>query len=251
MLENLKNELKPYYDQLNHHHVYDCLDNFDSIKKFMEIHIYSVWDFMNLLKYLQNKLTCVDLPWVPYRSPKLSRLINEIVLEEESDNIDGEITSHFMYYYRAIDSIGGDADHIETFMNDLNLGVAYDAIIQKPYIPLVARSFMEVTHQFTKQTLLDVAAAFTFGRETLVPTLFEPIKSKLSDANSRSLSQFISYLERHIQLDGEEHSKLAFEMVSLLAQKESDWAQIKQSAIQALNARIIFWDGIADEIKNH
>ena len=82
----------------------------------------------------------------------------------------------------------------------------------------------------------------------LIPTLFDPIKDQLNQSEHTALSTFIAYLERHIELDGEQHSKLAFEMVEILAQSESDWHEIKTSAITALQARKQFWDGIAQQL---
>ena len=52
--------------------------------------------------------------------------------------------------------------------------------------------------------------------------------------------QFASYLERHIQLDGEQHSNLALDMVEQLVQSESDWDLVEESAISALKAASSF-----------
>ena len=54
----------------------------------MQIHAFAVWDFMSLLK-LYKKNSLVNVPWLPVNT-KAARLINQIVVDEESDlNVDG------------------------------------------------------------------------------------------------------------------------------------------------------------------
>ena len=245
MLDTINIELDCYKKKLRYHSLYSALNTRQSIINFMQLHIYSVWDFMNLLKILQANLTCLSIPWVPSRSPKLARLINEIVLEEESDIINGVATSHFFYYHQSLKLLDPSIKHITQFLSDLNSQIEYKELIIQSYIPTAAQKFMNFTYSCTKKSVLEVAAAFTFGRETLVPELFEPIKSQLKQTEDEGLTKFVSYLERHIQLDGEQHSKLAYEMVSILAKNQSDWDLIKTTAIKSLEARIKFWDDIS------
>ena len=73
----------------------------DDLKVFMAGHIYCVWDFMNLIKKLQITFTSTTLPFRPatdFVSEQVRRFLNEIVLEEESDEIEDSFISHFSYY---------------------------------------------------------------------------------------------------------------------------------------------------------
>ncbi len=238
--------LAPYRDKLANHSLYGSITSLDDLKVFMSFHVYSVWDFMNLLKYLQAHLTCNDVPWVPSPFPNNARLINEIVLEEESDLIDQRPTSHFMYYVNALTALD-HVDSIQPFLTDLtSRSYTYQQLISRPYLSLSIQTFLIFTYDCIQSSPLHVAAAFAYGRETLVPLLFEPLL-KLRHLDP-TVSSFIAYLERHIELDGEQHGQLAEEMVANLCQSDHDWAVVKDTAIRSLKVRLAFWDAIYEAL---
>ena len=150
MLDNINSELKIYHKQLREHGLYSLLESRSAVISFMQLHIYSVWDFMNLLKLLQANLTCLTLPWIPTESPQLARLINEIVLEEESDVIDGKATSHFLYYHQALTLLDPSIKHVNKFLSDLNSGKDYKQLISQPYIPTASQKFMNFCFRITE-----------------------------------------------------------------------------------------------------
>ncbi|MFD9637544.1 DUF3050 domain-containing protein [Streptomyces violascens] len=88
------------------HPMYPLLDSLDRIRVFQEHHVFAVWDFMSLLKSLQRELTCVGVPWVPQGPPTSRRLINDIVLAEESDEVGDGYLSHFELYLRSMEEAG-------------------------------------------------------------------------------------------------------------------------------------------------
>ena len=82
-IDIVEKELIPLKKELVSHKVYEKINNANSLKIFMENHVYAVWDFMSLLKQLQNLLSCNEVPWRPSGYPMASRLINEIVFHSE------------------------------------------------------------------------------------------------------------------------------------------------------------------------
>ena len=114
-------EIRELRIKLKNHAVYSSLNTVEDIQIFMQIHAFAVWDFMSLLKALQNKLTCVHVPWLPSENSKAARLINQIVVDEESDlNVDGLVKSHFEMYIEAMEEISADTTPINTFLEQLS-----------------------------------------------------------------------------------------------------------------------------------
>ena len=74
-----------FKQQLEQHPIYSSINTLEDLRCFMEHHVYSVWDFMSLIKYLQSKVAPDEYPWLPGGDSSVRRFINELVLEEESD----------------------------------------------------------------------------------------------------------------------------------------------------------------------
>ena len=74
--------IKPLQDRLEEHPVYAKVQDLSGLRVFMQHHVFSVWDFMSLLKALQRELAPAETPWLPGRFSSAQRFINEIVLEE-------------------------------------------------------------------------------------------------------------------------------------------------------------------------
>lgn len=251
-LAQLKNTLSPLREELLNHRLYREIDQLTSLRLFMEHHVYAVWDFMSLLKALQRKLCCTEVPWLPPVDSHHCRLLNEIVLAEESDeNEAGDYASHFDLYLDSMKQCGANTSVIEGFIHQLRQGVSLEAAISSPQIPEPARRFMRETFAVIDSgDVRAIASAFTFGREDLLPSVFQRIVDEVNTQAGGQLSRFKYYLERHIGLDGDEHGPMAQRLVeSLCGADEQSWTIATHSAVRCLKARIDLWNGI-DEL-NH
>ena len=116
----IKEYILPLRQLLLEHPVYQQLRHLDDLNILMEQHVFAVWDFMSLLKSLQNQLTCTSVPWIPIGNPVLAKFINEIVLGEESDfNELNEPKSHFEMYLEAMDQINAQKAEIEFLIKNI------------------------------------------------------------------------------------------------------------------------------------
>jgi hypothetical protein len=251
-LQHLQERLTPFKAALLNHPIYREIDRLDSLRLFMQHHVFAVWDFMSLLKALQRRICCVEIPWLPAADPLGSRLINEIVLAEESDEDGrGGFASHFELYHRAMTGCGANTAGFDAFLGELRQGKPVSAALESPGVPECARQFVRQTFDIIDgENLCAIASAFTFGREVLLPSVFQRIVDKLNVEASGGLEDFKYYLNRHIGLDGEEHGPMANRLLlSICGSDNSRWQVAEQTALDRLEARQKLWEGIYDVIR--
>lgn len=246
-LEQLQQRLAPLKTALLAHPIYQEIDRLASLHIFMEHHVFAVWDFMSLLKQLQRLLTCVEVPWLPSVDAVGCRFVNEIVVAEESDD-DGQggFVSHFELYRRAMLQCGAKTEAIDGFVAQLRQGKSLPTALELSRVAPPARHFVQRTFEIIEEgQLCAVASAFTFGREDLLPVLFQRIVDELNVETGGSLETFRYYLNRHIGLDGEEHGPMAAQLMrSLCGRDDNLWKVAEESAVTSLEARRELWDGI-------
>lgn len=250
--ENLNAAIAAERWALLEHRLYGQLRTIEHLTMFMEHHVFAVWDFMSLLKALQVRLTCVSVPWLPKGSAQVRRLVNEIVLGEESDELPaGGITSHFELYLQAMREAGANTGQMENFIRLLEAGHTVTAGLEQAGVPPAAGVFARHTFEIIERGRPhEIAAAFTYGREDLIPEMFTQLVHGLERQFPDKLGTLRYYLDRHIELDGDEHGEMARQMVNLLCEGDPHRElEATQAAVAALQSRILLWDGIAKAVE--
>ena len=251
-IEHIQKEIESLRQELKSHRLYEQLETIEDIKIFTQDHVFAVWDFMSLLKALQIELTCVSIPWVPRKKGKLTQFINEIALAEESDvDLSGESKSHFEMYLDAMGRMGSDTQKIEIFMSKITQNMPVSEALDFAEVPDAVKSFVKVTFDtIYSNDAHKIASAFTVGREDLIPDMFIEIIQQTHE--QASFKDFLYYLNRHVELDGDSHGPLSLEMiVELCGDDQQKWSEVLATAKASLEVRISLWDYIADTISNH
>ncbi|WP_405606749.1 DUF3050 domain-containing protein [Polaribacter sp. Asnod1-A03] len=252
-IEYLENELTSLREELRNHSLYQKLNSIEDIKIFMEAHVFAVWDFMSLLKALQINLTTVSLPWIPKKNTNLVRFINEITLAEESDvNKDGVLKSHYEMYLDAMQEMNADCTIIEDFINRISEGENVIKLIDNLSINKAVKDFIFYTFKIIETNENHkIASSFTFGREDIIPDMFLKIVDETTLKSNKRFDNFIYYLQRHIDLDGDEHGPLSLQMIEeLCGNDDKKWKEVLDVAKESLQVRINLWSAVEEELKS-
>jgi len=252
-IAKLKAEIETLRQQLIGHDLYKNIRTIDDLHIFMEHHVFAVWDFMSLLKSLQQTLTSTDVPWMPVGNATTRYLINEIVLGEESDvDANGNRISHFELYKQAMLEAGCTDNGINNLFAELTSGKTIDEALIIAEIPQAARKFVQHTFDVIEaRNDYLCAAVFTFGREDLIPGMFISMVKEINQQFPGKVDTLLYYLERHIEVDGEHHSQLAYQMTAeLCGDDDNKWIQATNAVKESLAERIALWDGILETIKS-
>ena len=252
-LDQIHSAIAPLRKSLLEHPLYQHIASPAAVRTFMEHHVFAVWDFMSLLKALQQRICCVSIPWLPNTSTMGSRLINEIVLGEESDE-DGQggFASHFDLYHRAMTKFGACTDGIDRLLHLLREGNSIRQALQIAKVGQPIQRFIGDTFEvIDSDDLCGMSSAFTFGREDLLPDVFQRIIDEIDRETEGGLAEFKFYLLRHIELDGDEHGPMATRLVAGLCGSDPEkWDAARNAAVLALQSRLTFWDAIDVSLKH-
>lgn len=246
--------LDPLRLRLDNHPVYSAVHTVDNLRLFMSHHVFSVWDFMSVVKYLQQEIAPTAYPWIPRGQPSVRYFINQLVLEEESDQAPQDAqgnpayASHFELYCAAMKEIGADPSAVLAFVaKAANEGI--ESAFALNIAPKASLQFMESTFEFLASGKPHVvAAAFALGREHIIPGMFRAFLQRMG-ITEQDAPTFHFYLQRHIHLDADFHGPISLLLLDELCGGDaSKLEEAKAAACAAVEARIRFWDGILETL---
>ena len=256
MLDYANTDLNSLREALLDHPLYGNVASVAGLRLFMEDHVFAVWDFMSLLKRLQQDMTCIRVPWFPTENARAARLINDIVIGEETDvDPDGDYVSHLNLYLRAMEDVGASTSQFGTFCSLAQIGIPVDVALTRIRVPPHVRAFVAHTMTLVSTgTTEEVLAAFFYGREDIIPEMFSRLLGTLFDArnNDARLRHFVYYIDRHIELDGDSHGPMGRELLeSRLANSPQGTERAMRAACSSIKARIELWDGTLSKLRSN
>jgi Protein of unknown function (DUF3050) len=241
--------------QLLDHPVYAEVASVEDLRRFMEDHVFAVWDFMSLLKRLQQDLTCTKVPWFPADNARAARLINDIVIGEETDvDPDGSYISHLDLYLRAMADVGASTRQFDAFRSMAQDSVSVEAAMVRTGVPSHVQAFVAHTMTLARSgSTEEVLAAFFYGREDIIPEMFSRLQKTLPGArhDNDPLRHFVYYIERHIELDGDSHGPMGRELLEgLVAGSPQRDERALRAACNSIKARIDLWNGTLSTLRD-
>lgn len=238
-------------DMLDGHPVYAGIADLQDLRLFMQHHAYSVWDFMSLVKFLQQEVAPVGWPWKPAEDPSVVRFINELVLEEECDEnpfVENGFSSHFELYLGAMEEIGADTSQIRAFVANV-ASQGYEKALADPENPPASVAFTRHTFEVLASGKPHLAAAaLALGREKIIPMMFRRFLAEMK-VSEEDAPRFHFYLNRHVHLDEDFHWPLSLRLLNALCDSEEKEREAEEAARQAIEARLAFWDGVMEKLK--
>ncbi len=237
--------IQPLVIEIHQHSLFAAVNSIQRLRRFAEIHVFVVWDFICLLKALQRQLSSTELLWTPPQNHIGCYLINTLLTEEESDNIDDRYLSHFELYVQAMQECGADTQPIHHFIAHIRQQANLETALLRSDAPLPAQRFVQDTFNIIKKSNHHIAASLAFAREHITSGMFSALLHHLNPENPDSLKSFIQYFQRHIELDSHKHSQQSQLLVAELCdQNENKWQEATGAAIFSLQSRLRLLDEI-------
>ncbi|CAG9319831.1 unnamed protein product [Blepharisma stoltei] len=233
------------------------LESLPATRVYMKNFIYQAWAVISTLKALRSKLSPSTVPWYPPEDENSVRYINEILLDEETD-VAGQpqqYSSHYNLFIKAMREANGFSEPMETLVTDLRQGMAWDKAFIKnkdQYKHIISPStFKYVENEIgiaMNGDLHQIAGFFFLGREETVPDLFSGFVKSLNEKEVNA-PLFKSYIQRHIDLDGDLHAPLGEKITQRVCKEDPKmWKEVYEAGKLGITDDLNFAKGVTKMI---
>jgi hypothetical protein len=190
--------IERYFQILDNHEVYQKIVAPNALSYFAERHVICVWSYNTLLRSLQRDLVAQSMPLNSEPQKLAIRLVTEMVLDEEVDDLgDGSYQSHMELYLEAMRDINCDISQLFLFFDLLaqekEPQEIFDAVDFAPEVAKYAQVMMNILNM----PLHMRAAALFYEGEPYIPDSF--LFGLWQLKNYLPVGKFIEYFERHIE----------------------------------------------------
>jgi hypothetical protein len=132
------------------HPIYTHVASVADLRRLMEDHVFAVWDLMSLLKPLQQDMTCFKIQRFRADNARGARLINDIVISEETDiGPDGSYVSHLCL--RALRDVGANTRQFEKFRSLVLVGAPVDVALGLTNAPRMCKALLHIRWRWPMQ----------------------------------------------------------------------------------------------------
>jgi len=231
------------------HSLFGRLNTVENIRIYSEFQIWCVWDFMSILKVVQNLVFTNSTMWLPPKNTTLGYNLYRLLMTEETDrshpNIAKQRTSHFELFIYAMQEMKADTSLIAEFIHHVRNGENLSIILKNLKVNQAVVKFLEINHSLIHQNPINAVALLSLTRENFLPAVFKAVVGH-SNINNKVIEPFIWYHKRHIQLDEGVHGPIANDLFNEYIVNDEEILLSLKSSIISLSARY----DLLNEIEN-
>ena len=261
-LAAIETRIAPLRKRLRQHRIYESLKSLDDVRRFMEVHVFALWDFMHLVKCLHRAPSTAEATCPPKKRFKKSAgvqsLVDEMVQNYANDlNERGERMATFRMYLDAMEQLGAETKCVASFLGDCgdcgdlragDLGPVVGPSLLSCRAPRGAADFTAYTCQVIDSSKdHKVAASLVFGRQSLIVDALLRALGEVERREGTRVDKFRFLLSKYKSLYANNWPALSYQvLVELCGYSDEKWKEAEEAAVGALKARIALWDATHD-----
>ncbi|MGE0171483.1 MAG: DUF3050 domain-containing protein [Oligoflexales bacterium] len=237
-----------YYQILSKHQLYHAIADVRGLKYFMERHVICMWSYNSLIKSLYQDIARVALPLNSSVYKNALRLISQIMLGEEVEDLgDGYLASHLELYLDAMQDLECDTSSVFAFFDLIEKGMPLAKAAKLANFSSEVNCYLGQTIHNLSQPAHVKAALLYFEAEPFVP---ENFYEDLAEMTRKNGFPFCSeYFERLGDGCRDNNLSLMHALAESLCLSDKDLKEEAEKACEALlGEKVRLWNGISHSL---